>query len=145
VSPVPTYYGEGFANPNGYTGVFLAVEVDGMDVLPSMLNSLPIGADAQFNWLGSFLSLVQFGLPFVTDLSLLTAGDWLRYNGSYGVDFANSIAWSVNDIPNANYTVVARGLGTVPEPATLSLLGVGAVGLLVRRREFISRKPTHRA
>ena len=75
---------------------------------------------------------MQLYFPAINDLSQLDAAQWLLFDGSYGVDTANSIAWSVNDIPDANYTVVARGI--VSEPSTLPLLGAGLVGLAFSRR-----------
>ena len=151
-APAPTYYGEsfsipsGFADPNGLTDVFLADEVNGEDLQPGTMDTLPDGADDRFNFQGSFLSLVQLSFPSITDLSQLDPSQWLLFDGSYGVDPANSIAWAVDDIPDANYSVVARSV-VVSEPATLALLGAGLACLaFFRRRKFVAgrtRQPPH--
>jgi hypothetical protein len=132
-TPVPTYYGESFAPLPGLDGIYLADQVGGEDELPGELDSMAAGIDDQFDYQGSFLSLVQSDFPSITDLSQLTPGQWEDFDGSYGLDPFNNIAWSVDDIPDANYVVVGIGTG-VPEPGTLGLLALGSTALLARRR-----------
>ena len=134
---LPTYYGETFSDPNSNPGLALEdITSNGDLVLPSSLDSQAAGADAQSNYQGSFLSLVEGDLSGITSLSDLTNADWSLFDGSYGVDPTNDIAWTVTDIPNANLTTVDIGnFQVVPEPASLALLAVaGASMLLIRRK-----------
>ena len=71
----------------------------------------------ELDYIGSFNSFqTTYG-------SILT-----NYLGAYGYDPTNNVAWSVIN-HNSQFAVV----GEVPEPASLSLIGLGAMGLLVRR------------
>jgi hypothetical protein len=129
-TPQPTYWGESYANPNGLTDIYLADQVGGEDELPGVLDSDAAGSDDKFDYQGSFLSLVQSDYPSITDLSQLSDAQWDEFDGSYGWDPSNDIAWSIDDVPDADYTVV----GILPEPGSLSLLAIGSVGLMARRR-----------
>ncbi len=141
-SEVPTYYGEAYTNPSGDTGIYLADMVNGVLDLPTSLDQLATGADAQSNYSGSFLSLVQSVLSGITSLSQLTDAQWLMFNGSYGVDATNSTAWTVTDAPNNDFAVIglgtAVGLTNTPEPGAMALMAAcGGLLLLARRRRTI--------
>ena len=139
-TPTPTYWGESYNNPNGDLGLYLALDENGT-IAPAISDDTLSGPDgtgsdtygelAEDNWQGSFLSLVQSDFGSITDLSQLTTDQWDEFDGSFGLDTATNIAWAVDDTPDADYTVVGIG---VPEPTTLSLLAIGSVGLLGRRR-----------
>lgn len=133
---VPYYFGESFSLPSGLAidpaGIYLADQVNGEELLPETMDTLANGADDCMNFRGSFLSCVQLFFPSITDLSQLDAAQWLLFDGSYGVDLANFIAWAVADIPTANYDVIAPAF--VSEPPTLALSGVGLTGIALFRR-----------
>jgi hypothetical protein len=78
-----------------------------------------VGVNAVVNYKGAY---DQFAADNgVTDSNL---GEYL---GSYGVDIGSDTVWAVLD-HNSQFA-------TIPEPATISLLGVGIAVLLVRGRE----------
>ena len=65
-------------------------------------------------------------------------GNWtLRINDAYPVDFAATLAATTETgSSDSNYTLSFPGYvgASAPEPASLAVLGLGAVGLLMRRR-----------
>ena len=139
-TPVPTYYGETFdtalAGGVPLAGIHLTLmESNGSEDVATGDDSMTNGADAKFDYQGSFLSLVQSDFPTITDLSQLSGAQWDEFDGSFGVDMANDIAWAIMDAPDADLTVTAVG---VPEPTSLVLLGAGACGVLLRRRRQIA-------
>ena len=147
---LPTYYGESYSDPttpeNQQFAAGLALEDiqnNGNLVLPSSLDTQATGTDAKQQYDGSFLSIVKSFLPSITSLSQLTNSQWSLFDGSYGLDPANNIAWTVTDIPNANLVVAGPGTYSVdittPEPAVLALMGIGGVALLLLRRGRIIR------
>jgi fibronectin-binding autotransporter adhesin len=141
-TPVPTYYGESFVNPNGDLGLYLALDENGT-IEPAVADDFLGGPDgfgndtygelAVNNFQGSFLSLVESDFPSITDVNQLSTDQWDEFDGSFGIDPANSIAWAVDDEPDADYTVVGIGTG-VPEPTSLGLLGATGLALLSRRK-----------
>ena len=137
---VPTYYGETFTNPNGDTGIYLADMTNGVLALPTSLDRLSTGADAQANYSGSFLSLVQSVLGTgVTALSQLTDSQWLLFDGSYGLDPSTDTAWTVSDAPNNQFEVIGLGSASVitPEPGALAFMALcGSALLLIPRLRF---------
>jgi hypothetical protein len=144
-TPVPTYYGESFDTglaplPITPSSIHLAlVENNGAeDGLATSDDSMANGADAKADYQGSFLSLVDStpGYSGVTSLSQLGPSDWLNFDGSYGTDMTNDIAWAVEDDPDVDLDVVATGV--VPEPTSFVVLGAGACGMLLRRRRRIA-------
>ncbi len=143
---LPTYYGESYSDPTTpenqqwLAGLALEdIQSSGNLVLPSSLDTQATGTDAQQHYDGSFLSIVKLFLPSITSLSQLTNSQWSLFDGSYGLDPANNIAWTVTDIPNANLVVAGPGTYSVdittPEPATLALMGLAAGALLLVRRK----------
>jgi hypothetical protein len=80
----------------------------------------PAGAMAVAGYTGSYASFVT--LNNITDSNI---GNFL---GSYGVDASINAAWAIVD-HNSQFAVVA-----VPEPTSIGLLGLGAFGLIGRRR-----------
>lgn len=135
---VPTYYGETFTNPNGDSGIYLADVVNGTLDLPTSQDQLATGTDAQANYSGSFLSLVQSVLgSSITALSDLTDSQWLLFDGSYGTDPSNDTAWTVTDAPNNQFEVIGLGSGSLevtPEPAAISIFAIGGFALLILPR-----------
>ncbi|MGC8559215.1 MAG: autotransporter-associated beta strand repeat-containing protein [Phycisphaerae bacterium] len=134
---VPTYYGETFTNPNGDTGIYLADVVGNSLDLPTSLDQLSTGADAQTDYSGSFLSLVQSVLGTgITALSQLTDSQWLLFDGSYGIDPSTDTAWTVSDAPNNQFEVIGIGTAAVitPEPGALAFMALCAGALLLRPR-----------
>jgi hypothetical protein len=77
--------------------------------------------DANGNWINAFNGNTGGTPNFV-----LGAYDPSYGLGTYGIDLSNSTAWAV-----VNY---AGDFSVVPEPATLTLLGLGGLSFLLRRR-----------
>ena len=139
---VPTYYGETFTNPNGDTGIYLADVVGGTLDLPTSLDQFVTGADAQTDYSGSFLSLVQSVLGTgITSLSQLTDSQWLLFDGSYGIDPSTDTAWTVSDAPNNQFEVIGIGTAAVitPEPGALAFMALCGSALLLIPRLRIRR------
>jgi autotransporter-associated beta strand protein len=150
-TPTPTYYGESYTNPLGLVDLYLADQTSNGDVLPETLDtgdSFPDddvtdgvtgnmydGEHATFDYQGSFLDLVNSILgSSYTDLGDVPEADIAQFEGSFGVDPANDIAWAVDDIPNADYTVIGISVPLPPcLPACFALLICGGVGVRVRR------------
>jgi len=83
-----------------------------------------VGVSAVANYKGTYDQFAADNI--VTDSNL---GDYL---GSFGVDTASDTVWAVLD-HNSHFV-------TVPEPATVSLLGVGIAALLIRGRQRRGRR-----
>jgi autotransporter-associated beta strand protein len=144
----PTYYGESFDTalaplPLNLSSIHLALvenngAEDGLATSDDTDNNGNPGADAKADYQGSFLSLVDStpGYSSITSLSQLGPSDWLNFDGSYGTDMTNDIAWAVEDDPDVDLDVV--GNGQVPEPTSLVVIGAGACGMLLRRRRRIA-------
>jgi hypothetical protein len=60
------------------------------------------------------------------------------------IDFSDidTIELEINGPPSSNYTLDFFATNTVPEPASLSLFGIGAMGLLARRKRWRADKVT---
>ncbi len=82
---------------------------------PTLANNASGG---ELDFVGSFSA---FQTAHGSDLS--------TYLGAYGYDPTTSVAWAVIN-HNSQFAVV----GEVPEPTSLGLLAVGALGLLSRKR-----------
>lgn len=114
-----TYASNGFL----YVGWFEDVSSAGGGNVPTQewVNAVDgnsaVGGSAVANFQGSYADFLISGLP--------NAGDLSATLGSWGVDTTDNTVWAIID-HNSEF-------GAVPEPASLSLLAVGAL-LIIRRR-----------
>ncbi len=93
--------------------------------------------DGQFYWLSAPKPIVSPGTPFAPDLQewIRNANldpDWLRV----GTDIVDSVNGGTAPQFNATFSLDGE---TVPEPGSMTLLGIGALGLIVLRRRSLAR------
>lgn len=70
----------------------------------------------------------------MTLLQGLTDSQWTLFDGSYGIDSSNDIAWTVSDAPNNQFEVIGLGSATVetPEPGAMALMAACGGLLLLK-------------
>lgn len=129
-----------WSNPDPLLNKFLIMDIN-TDMLYVSTSNVP-GAIV-----GSALLSAQFAPLDLTAANLNTASGYtlknVTINNSIGSAALNDFAATLAQYPGADYTFSSQGnygngqLGTVPEPASLGLMGLGllGMGLMIRRKK----------
>ena len=117
--PLATVLGETVLNPNAVVGngTRIFVVLDGLS---------PAGSN-------NTIQATQFNGP----VDQYLPGEFVFSNAAYGPAPSNALSWDHRSPNREDLAMLVRfggGANNVPEPAPLALMGLGVLGLLMRRR-----------